>query len=122
MNSYILINIGLARKGKPDNSLDDVFNALATHGVSVLQHHVAQSSTEQTFIAAVDLPRAPDTRHAAAHGDLGAVYRTAQQLEQEAIAVFDPAINQGVLVGPKSAAWGEFNPKFFLDLNGNSIQ
>ena len=121
MLPHILLNIGLARKGKPDLHVVDVLLALEGHGVTVFRHAVHQSATEATVVAAVELPRAPDERHAAAHGDLGAVYRAAQQLEQDCIAVYDPAIKQGILVGPKAADWGEFQPRYFLNLNGKFL-
>ena len=121
MIPHILLNVGCAREGQPDLKPGDVLTALMGHGITVFQHAVHQSATETTVVAAVELPRAPDERHAAAHGDLGAVYRSAQQLDQDCIAVYDPAINTGVLVGPRAAQWGEFNPKYFLDLNGKYL-
>lgn len=121
MTSHILLNVGCARKGQPDLQPADVLLALGGHGVTVFRHVVHQSNTETTVVAAIELPRAPDERHAAAHGDLGSVYRAAQQLEQDCIAVYDPAIKQGILVGPKAADWGEFQPKYFLDLNGKFL-
>lgn len=118
---HILLNVGCARKGQPDLQPVDVLLALEGHGVTVFRHVVHQSNTETTVVAAIELPRAPDERHAAAHGDLGSVYRAAQQLEQDCIAVYDPTIKQGILVGPKAAQWGEFNPKYFLNLEGEFL-
>jgi hypothetical protein len=118
---HILLNVGLARKGQPDLSVVDVLLALEGHGVTVFRHVVHQSATEATVVAAVELPRAPDERHAAAHGDLGAIYRSAQQLDQDCIAVYDESIKQGILVGPKAAQWGDFNPTYFLNLEGEFL-
>lgn len=44
----------------------------------------------------------------------GAVYALAEENEQDCIAVFEPETGRGVLVGPKAADWGEFNPDFFV--------
>ncbi len=118
---HILINVGLARKGQPDLSVVDVLLTLEGHGVTVFRHVVHQSATETTVVAAVELPHAPDERHAAAHGDLGAIYRSAQQLEQDCIAVYDPSVRTGILVGPRAADWGEFQPKYFLNLEGEFL-
>jgi len=113
----LILNIGLARRGRPNLLPRQVRRVLWHNRISVVRSVVKQSATEPTLVCAVLLPAAPDTRHAAAEGDLAAVYRAAVDLEQEAIAVFDPVLNEGILVGPQATAWGDFNPAFFLNLS-----
>ena len=69
-----------------------------------------------------DLPAVPDTRHPLASGDYGALYRVAQRLQQDCIAVYDETLQRGQLVGPRASAWGTFNPSFFLNLDGTRLQ
>ena len=116
----ILLNIGMARKGQPDLTTGQVRAALVREDISLLQHATHVSTTEQTFVARVILPASPDTRHEAAEGDVQALYRVAQRLSQDCIAAWDGSA--GILVGPNAAAWGEFNGKFFLNLNGTTLQ
>lgn len=42
------------------------------------------------------------------------VFSLATELEQDCIAVFEPETGRGVLVGPKAADWGQFNPDCFV--------
>lgn len=44
----------------------------------------------------------------------GVVYGLAEELWQDCIAVFEPETGRGVLVGPKAADWGGFNPDCFV--------
>ena len=121
MKSSLLLNIGLARKGKDNLTIRQVYHALAAQDISVMQSAVHKSNTELTFVCKVVLPVAVDDRHPFAAGDLSAVHRAAERLEQDCIAVWDDSSNAGVLVGPRAAAWGTFNPSFFLKLDGKAL-
>jgi sugar phosphate isomerase/epimerase len=45
----------------------------------------------------------------------------AQHLNQDCIAVYDPARQHGELIGPNAEKWGAFNPAFFLQLDGTRL-
>lgn len=121
MKPTVLLNIGLARKGKGNLTIREVYHALAAQDISVMQSAVHQSNTELTFVCRAVLPVAVDDRHPFAAGDLSAVLRAAGRLEQDCIAVWDPEVAEGTLVGPRAAAWGTFNPSFFLKLDGKAL-
>lgn len=60
-----------------------------------------------------------DTLVVACFGDDGAlframVYELAMDLQQDCIAVYNATSFSGALIGPNAAAWGEFNPEFFI--------
>ena len=54
-----------------------------------------------------------DTHHKASWTVYAAAETLAKQLEQDCIAVYIPAWSRGKLLGPKAAAWGDFNLNFF---------
>ena len=83
----------------------DVVAALKTIGVDVVEQSVQQSTTEPTLVATLSRPLTPTEAH-----DLSVA------LKQEAIA--QHANNTGALYGPNAAAWGDYNPDFFLLHNG----
>jgi hypothetical protein len=45
----------------------------------------------------------------------------ANELGQECIALYYPGAEFGQLIGPRAAAWGEFNPEFFLMPDGTRM-
>jgi hypothetical protein len=52
---------------------------------------------------------------------LAALKATADDLQQDCIAVYRPKTGGGSLVGPKAAEWGPFNPEFFILPNGTRL-
>jgi hypothetical protein len=59
---------------------------------------VRRSRTENTAIIKVE------------GGNIRAsIYRAAEYLWQDAIAVYDPRTREGWLIGPNAASWGEFD-------------
>jgi len=42
------------------------------------------------------------------------VFELAMDLQQDCIAAYNAAAMSGSLIGPNTAAWGEFNPDFFI--------
>jgi hypothetical protein len=86
------------------------------HGFALTSRiEVRKSDTEATVVADV---RFLGYTSLALKTSLAAI---AQSLGQDCIAVFD---NEGYatgLYGPNAAAWGEFNPEFFLLADGTRL-
>lgn len=101
------LNVGLADpKGGPNLDPEAVLAAIRAAGGDVSASTVHTSDTEPTLV--VTLSRALDD---------GAAFRLSEALGQEAIAQRF-ADGSGKLHGPNAAAWGEFNPEFFLLADG----
>ncbi len=107
----IELNIGL-NVANGDNSMRarsarvvTAFRALA--GWATLDRR-AQSNTEETLIMVCHVPAE----------DLDefnqVVFDLAMDLQQDCIAAYNAAACSGALIGPNTAAWGEFNPEFFI--------
>lgn len=111
-----ILNIGLARKGKPNLTADEVMQAVnATLSCAVVSSNQVVSDTEPTLVVScVGQPRMM-TVYAAK------VYRVSSTLGQDCIAVYWPEVKSGALIGPNAEAWGEFNPKFFFDADGDRL-
>lgn len=95
-----VLNVGLDVKNGPRHSDEYIIATLRRWGFEVVRF--AQSNTERTAVAV-------------GKGTSPAVYaRIAEELQQEAVAVFDPETNLGELYGPGAEAWRPFNPAYFL--------
>jgi hypothetical protein len=107
-----LINIGLQRAGKPDLTEDQVRTALRTLGFDVFNASIAPSQTELTMIVEV-------------YGHFTNWFQDLMKLSialnQDCVAVFSYASRTGMLIGPKAAEWGEFNPDYFMTIFGNKL-
>lgn len=103
------VNIGLAVNDgstiKPTHALAAL---RAVGGVRALIGRVFCSDTEPTLVAEIDRPL-----------NAAAAYEVARYLRQDAIAQWDG--REGDLYGPNAAAWGDFNPAFFLTLDGRRL-
>lgn len=99
------INIGLAVPGQDEPIPFDVAYRAMIRAVGHAPCNLtqAQSSTEPTLVAKFSQP---------ARANLGDVYKLAEELGQDCIAVLDYD-GRGSLVGPYHEAWGEFNPAYF---------
>jgi hypothetical protein len=102
MKTLLQINIGLATT-TGDLSPVTVLSTLASLGFRVFRHRVAQSATEST-VCALALP--PEGWH-------DALYVASVELRQDCIAAQFPD-GSGLLVGPGTRIWGEYNPAYFL--------
>ncbi len=99
------LNIGLAVNGGEELSPREVLHALHDYTISI-GAKVWVSDTERTLVVRTNAPIPADKLH-----DL------AVTLRQEAIAQ-RYANGTGILAGPNAAAWGDFNPAFFILING----
>jgi len=108
----LILNIGLARKGKPNVAAARAVAELFEAGFTVEAHTVHQSNTEPTLVAIVKPPKfMVDERINAVSCELG----------QECIGVYNLLTAKGTLIGPSADKWGEFNGEYFLLLNGDRL-
>lgn len=68
----------------------------------------AQSSTEETLVVVCSVP----VEEVDEFNQV--VFELAMDLQQDCIAAYNAAACSGALIGPNTAAWGEFNPEFFI--------
>lgn len=105
-----LVNIGLAVNGggtiKPHHALAAL---RAIGGVRTLLARVLQSDSEPTLVAEIVPPLTATN-----------AYAVADYLKQDAIAQWDG--REGSLYGPNAGAWGDFNPAFFVTLDGHRLE
>lgn len=100
-----VLNIGHNVGDKVGLTTQQIEQALTKIGVKIDAHEVRQSGTEPTSIIKLDRALTPEEANA-----------LAVELKQQAIAQRSGGV--GALHGPEAAAWGDFNPEFFLDLTG----
>jgi hypothetical protein len=119
-----ILNIGLDNVPADLSYTNGVLNPLTTrralqatqaarnHGFDIVRAKVVQSDTELTLvILAEDNGIGQDNR----------VDMLAVALKQDCIAIWSVDQQYGQLIGPKAAAWGEFNPEFFFMLDGTRL-
>lgn len=75
---------------------------------NILGARRAQSSTEDTLIVKLSVSSGDENNFRKEIDEL------AYELDQDCIAVYNATGWSGELVGPNAAAWGEFNPEFFI--------
>lgn len=103
------VNIGLATSDGPALSPAHALAVLRTvGGANILRASVQPSDTEPTLVAEVSRPL-----YAAS------AFAVADALHQDAIAQWDG--RDGQLYGPAASAWGEFDPAFFVTLDGGRL-
>ena len=120
MKRFIL-NVGLDIDGTRALTAQVALQMIHANGFIVHQHAVHESDTEATLVAVVS-PSPIDFAHATPKGIRNAFFLIAKDLRQDCIAVHFPLFGdgqQGVLIGPKP--WGEFNPSYFLQINGTRL-
>ena len=111
----MILNIGLdvATGGRLD--ISDVAAVLHEHHVPVHAIREYQSDTEAT--AVVRLSCDPLVIAAA----MAAAYDIAEGLGQDCIAIYNPIIAVGQLIGPRADKWGTFDPSRFLLPDGSRL-
>ena len=109
------LNIGLAREGKPNLTADQVKTLVARRfSAGVYRVAVYESDTEPTLVvAAVGNPEFLGRY-------VSEIFSIAETLNQDCIAVYLGG-GVGKLIGPRAEAWGEFNPAYFIDIDGNRL-
>lgn len=112
--SFIL-NIGLARTGNSNIGTGTVLRELSANGFDLQAYSIHHSDTEITVVAEVT------NSFSASRPVEDRVFHLATVLGQDCIAIHQPVGGHGALIGPKAAAWGEFNPEFFLLLDGSRL-
>lgn len=89
---------------------DHAIALLQDAGFRILQDEVHTSDTEDTLVV-----------RGVADRDLYQVQLVGRQLRQDCIAVWNIEDQEGLLVGPKAAAWGPFDPTKFIVLGGDRL-
>ena len=113
------LNIGLASEAFGIVAANSVLQVLATHGFFLRSSETIESDTEPTLVVVAEWGLATyDKVDATLHG---AVNKAAELCGQDCIAVWLPGHKEGRLIGPRAAAWGEFNPEFFITPNGSRL-
>jgi GNAT superfamily N-acetyltransferase len=103
-----LVNIGLDTNDGKGITASQAITMLMEQGVEVLEHAEHTSSTEPTLVAKLSRPLTPAQATA-----------VSAALDQEAIAQFTGGA--GKLYGPSASKWGDFNPEFFMTLDGKRL-
>lgn len=111
-----LLNIGLARTGNSNIGVGTALREIEASGFTIFAHAVHHSDTEITVVAEGTFKHPVLTKHNA-----NVAYNLACRLGQDCVAVYDLNTQTGALHGPRAAAWGEFNPEFFLMLDGTRL-
>lgn len=114
---YIL-NIGLDNvkrrvdyRGRPTSAAEVAFDAVKALNFKTYHYTLLQSDSEPTIVV-----------RANHNGDVAACANwLAEELGQDCIAVFDTEGDLTGLYGPRAAAWGDFNPEFFLLADGTRL-
>ena len=101
----VILNIGLNTNTGNRIGSGWVVNAARLAWFKVTNVKVHQSDSEPTAVLTIE-DDAPglDNR----------IYTLSRTLGQDCIAVWYPEEAYGDLLGPKAAAWGQFNPEFFI--------
>ncbi len=109
---HIELNIGLNIAGSANlqsqrDSRAEFAREVIAFYAEILGTRREISSTEDTLVLSVETT---GTDAAFYH----AVFTLAVNLSQDCIAVLQVEPGNGALIGPNTAAWGEFNPEFFI--------
>lgn len=114
MKTTVTLNIGLLSNHKPSRPVSRItaLSTLASHGFRVLTSQeltADQAGGGEPTLVALALPPEDWT---------GALYLTACELDQTAIAASFDGGATGHLVGPGASAWndGQFDPEWFFTL------
>lgn len=104
-----LINVGLNIGNKVDAlTQEEVINQLAKRGIKVTKSALHKSDTENTLVAELSRPLTKDE-----------LFDLSVDLQQDAIPQLSK--DTGILTGPKAESWGDFNPEYFMDLEGKTL-
>lgn len=104
------LNIGMAVKGQANLTDDEIQAALKEFGITPTQFKIHPSATEPTFVVDISKPLSKEQ-----------LYKLSERLRQSAIPQFELGSGKGMMAGPKAAEWGEFNPDYFLGMDGKAM-
>jgi hypothetical protein len=105
----VILNIGLDSKTLGKISPTIAANLVGVH-FDVEERRVLSYEPEQTLVVTVNHPNDVPIEHL--------LHRICHALGQDCIAMWDPAHEQGALIGPNAAAWGGFDPQRFYTQDG----
>lgn len=109
--SFIL-NIGLKTNTEETLNATHALNVVEAAGFKVKAQSLEFSSTELTLVVmCIGTVGENRTR----------IDNLCKVLKQDCVAAYDMYRRVGELIGPKAAEWGEFNPAFFLLLDGTTL-
>lgn len=108
----VILNIGLANNPRDVRGSLEVLNF---YGLVPVEHQLLDSDTEPTLVAVLDW----GTRSMAEL--VLSLNEVSIELNQDCIALWVPRLQHGALIGPRAAAWGTFNPEFFLMPDGSRL-
>ena len=111
---HLTLNIGLARDGKSNIGVGTALRDLNSLGFAILRHAGHTSDTEQTLVA--EVLHLGSTRMVGNN-----LYHLATLLGQDCIAVVNEDTGDRALIGPRADKWGEFNPDYFVMLDGRRM-
>jgi hypothetical protein len=109
-----ILNIGLKSKTLGDIPVELAKQMLWAADLLIKTERVAQSDTEPTLVVEVTSLNGPRMT-------LAALHQLSVDLGQDCVGVYRPKTKGGALIGPKAAAWGEFNPEFFILPDGTRL-
>lgn len=109
-----ILNIGLKVGTSGNIPVELVKDMLWNADLSVKTERVVQSDTEPTLVVEVSSMNGPTLT-------LALLNRLSSDLGQDCVAVYRPKTQSGALIGPKAAAWGSFNPEFFILPDGTRL-
>jgi hypothetical protein len=110
----VILNIGLAVGTNGNIGVGTVLRDLAEAGFSVIENAVHYSDSEPTVVARAIFVGTEDALRNAAEW-------VSLWLSQDCIAFYNPTTDRGALIGPRADAWGEFNPEFFIQIDGSRL-
>ena len=111
-----ILNIGLDSKTRADLTVRGALDTLTFLGLVPTRYDVHQSNTERTVVVTVHTAELP-----AGVAPSVAIFKASEALGQECIAAYNPTARAGRLIGPQAAAWGAFNPEFFILPDGTRL-
>ncbi len=111
----VILNIGLHSDKLGKIPAHQAVAAVRLAWIDVKSVKVAQSDTEPTLVLEAAM-RGHDSVE-----NTRTLRKLAETLGQDCIAVWSPRVHFGALIGPKAAAWGDFNPEFFILPDGTRL-
>ena len=110
----LILNIGLDVGATSSIAAHVALQIVSANNFRVERSKVVQSDTEPTLVVEIQVFDLPFLAWAQ-------LKQIAIDLHQDCIAAYNPDKGKGALIGPRAAAWGPFNPEFFILPNGKRL-